>query len=371
MQKKNILLPGHLKNSIISGITFFVTVGALSIGYSNYISSYPAVVGTGSGLSSGEWNKMVSGLQTLDSKLSNLSFSGANVGIGTASPSSVLHIKGSATAWRSFINIEGSTTDGSIGLTMYNGPTTQTNLMGGIDYDAGAKTMRMYNYNNGTGGDIHLSTDGATKNVIVDTGNVGIGTTNPQARLSILDVAGSGNIEFGNTGGGAYIQAYDRGTTAYKTLTFYDLSHTFADQSDQRLKTDINNLGSDQGLAAIAALRPVTFHWKDQSADAQLSLQTGLIAQEVERIFPSLVRTQLAKMTIHLADGSTQIVANTKSLNYEGLIIPLVKAVQELFSNQKSENEALKSQISSQAQEITALKSLICLDHPDAEVCQK
>jgi len=63
------------KKSFYSALVFFGTVIALSVGYSNYISVYPANVGTGSGLSSGEWNKMVSALQTLDSNLSKLSFS--------------------------------------------------------------------------------------------------------------------------------------------------------------------------------------------------------------------------------------------------------------------------------------------------------
>ena len=81
-----------LQSSFIFGLGFFLTVCALSIGYSAFISSYPATVGTGSGLSSTEWNKIVSGLQTLDSKLSTLSFSGANVGIGMASPGVKLDI---------------------------------------------------------------------------------------------------------------------------------------------------------------------------------------------------------------------------------------------------------------------------------------
>jgi hypothetical protein len=52
-------------------------------------------------------------------------------------------------------------------------------------------------------------------------GNVGIGTTNPQGKLSILQTAGSGDMEFGNTGGGGYLQVYDRSTSAFKTFGIY------------------------------------------------------------------------------------------------------------------------------------------------------
>ena len=37
---------------------------------------------------------MVSALQSLDTNLSNLSFSGGNVGVGSASPLYLLHLKG-------------------------------------------------------------------------------------------------------------------------------------------------------------------------------------------------------------------------------------------------------------------------------------
>lgn len=83
--------------------------------------------------------------------------------------------------------------------------------------------------------------------------------------------------------------------------------------SDQNLKKDITSL--DPVLDNILNLRPVTYHFKKEDGSAPLS--TGLIAQEVEQIFPRLVKTQV--------DG-------TLSLNYGGLIPYLVKSIQELAS---------------------------------------
>ena len=56
----------------------------------------------------------------------------------------------------------------------------------------------------------------------------------------------------------------------------------FGSFSDARLKENITNLPSQ--LAAICALRPVEFDYKDGSGH-----QIGFIAQEVQQIYPDLV----------------------------------------------------------------------------------
>jgi hypothetical protein len=89
--------------------------------------------------------------------------------------------------------------------------------------------------------------------------------------------------------------------------------------SDQRLKKNLTPLGSS--LMNIARLNGYHYFWKDQNLDQ--TLQTGLIAQEVEQIFPELVKT----------DDS-----GFKSVNYTGLIPYLIESVKEL----KIENEKLK-----------------------------
>ena len=67
--------------------------------------------------------------------------------------------------------------------------------------------------------------------------------------------------------------------------------------------------------------------------DAAKRTEYGVIAQQIETVFPELVRT---------ADDEI----GTKSVNYVGLIAPMIEATKEL----KAENEALKA-------EITAMKS--------------
>ncbi|MFZ3233580.1 MAG: hypothetical protein WA194_08940 [Patescibacteria group bacterium] len=73
-----------IKTPVLSAVAFFGTLGILSVGYSAYVSNYPATATAGtSQLSAGEWNKMVTALQTLDGKLSTFTITaGGQVGIG-------------------------------------------------------------------------------------------------------------------------------------------------------------------------------------------------------------------------------------------------------------------------------------------------
>jgi hypothetical protein len=108
--------------------------------------------------------------------------------------------------------------------------------------------------------------------------------------------------------------------------------------SDARLKENVTTLGEAQGLGLIAELRPVTFHWKDHELDSKRGLQYGFIAQEVEKVIPEVVVKGEPSMAVHHADGTVEEVKNTKAMDYGAVVVPLVKAVQQL----KAQNEALK-----------------------------
>ncbi len=82
-----------VKTPILTAVAFFGTLGILSVGYSAYVSNYPATATAGtSQLSAGEWNKMVTALQALDTNLSAFTISGGNVGIGN-SPTQAFEIR--------------------------------------------------------------------------------------------------------------------------------------------------------------------------------------------------------------------------------------------------------------------------------------
>ena len=140
-------------------------------------------------------------------------------------------------------------------------------------------------------------------------GKIGIGTTTP---ASVLDVNGSIRFEtINNCASG--IQS-----SAAGVLSCYS--------SDERIKQNIITLATSSGLDLIDQLNPVTFSYKDPNQAG--GVQYGFIAQDVQGILPGLVATS-SYITPWTPDG-------TLTLNYQGLIAPLVEAVKELGNKVKS-----------------------------------
>ena len=97
--------------------------------------------------------------------------------------------------------------------------------------------------------------------------------------------------------------------------------------SDVRLKHDIKPLESS--LSIISQLNPVTYKWKHKENDTEDHI--GLIAQEVEKVVPSVVKE--SEMPFHTEEGDN---TEYKSIRYTELIPHLIGAIQE---QQKQINE--------------------------------
>mgnify|MGYP000870985202 CR=1 FL=1 len=100
------------------------------------------------------------------------------------------------------------------------------------------------------------------------------------------------------------------------------IAGTLTQNSDMTLKKDIADI--PDALERISRLRGVSYRWKDPQRGAEQQL--GLLAQEVEKIFPEVVSTQ--------ADG-------TKGVAYTSLIGPLIESIKEL----KADNDNLRAEL--------------------------
>lgn len=110
--------------------------------------------------------------------------------------------------------------------------------------------------------------------------------------------------------------------------------------SDKRLKKNIVSL--NKSLDKIMKIRPVNFNWKDTTLTNKI--QTGVIAQELQEIFPELVDEMNTGML---------------SVNYTGIIPHIISAFQDQQSQiqeLKKENAKLKRDMQAQ---IDALKVFI------------
>lgn len=141
-------------------------------------------------------------------------------------------------------------------------------------------------------GGLIINSGGATNGLIIPYGRVGIGATSPGYRLQV-----------GNAGDGTSVAA-----NAY----FYI--------SDKRLKKNVEPI--EGALAKVLSLAGVTFAWKSTGEKS-----VGLIAQDVEKVFPELV--------------SENPNTGMKSVEYANLVAPLIEAVKE----QQAQIEALKAEV--------------------------
>ena len=132
--------------------------------------------------------------------------------------------------------------------------------------------------------------------------SVGIGTSTPSKKLHVQISTSGSPVRFQDSEGYCEIDP---------------TSTTWTCASDARLKTNVQTIEST--LDGVLALNPVNFDWKSQVGDDEegaRGARYGLIAQEVEDIFPHLVST----------DEETGL----KSVAYGGLTIPMLKAMQEI-----------------------------------------
>jgi hypothetical protein len=214
------------------------------------------------------------------------------VGIGTSSPSSTLTINGTTEAYQN-IYVRGT----------LNSATSQLRL-----YNDGSNTYLDYH-----GGNLFLRDEGAgTATFYIEdaTGYVGIGCSSPQYSLHVIgDIASSATI---------------RTTNALVTGAITACS-------DFRYKKDIKPLNNS--LENIMKLEGVTYLWRtSEFPDKKFtdSLQIGVIAQQVEKIYPQLVFTD--------NDGY-------KSVDYSKftpILLEAVKEQQKMIEQQKAELENQK-----------------------------
>jgi hypothetical protein len=185
-------------------------------------------------------------------------------------------------------------------------------------------------------------------------GNVAIGTTSPNSllKLHVQGWVGVGNvvgsngitfepqsgfhrIAFSNLrfydwqGGGDMVTFNDTNVGIGTTSPHYklDVNGTIrghnVSPSDQRYKQNIQTL--ENALTKLQVLRGVSFEWKGQNADIQI----GLIAQEVEKVWPELVSTD--------SEGY-------KSIAYGQLTAILIEAVKEQQQNIDQKSATIASQ---------------------------
>ena len=252
--------------------------------------------------------------------------SSGNVGIGTASPTSQLHLaKALSSTQTNMLQIQNT------GIFTW-----------GIGVDNAVSSSSLLIQSGGAGGTTRLALD--------SSGNLLVGTTS--------QTPGYGNTNTGQQLGGSSVSTFSRGATDFVIVcnqntpdgsTYYQMQFRVSNvskgsitstasatayntSSDYRLKENIAPMTG--ALAKVTQLKPVTYKWKEDGSDGE-----GFIAHELAEVKPDCVT------------GEKDAVDENGDIKPQGidtsfLVATLTAAIQEL-----------KVIVDAQAVEIAALKA--------------
>ena len=296
-----------------------------------------------------------------------------NVGIGTADPTTKLHVAGS------FRLVDGTQAAGRVLTSDANGVATWQAAAGGLPAGTSGQTLR------------HDGTNWVANSNIFNNGtNVGIGTATPNAALQFanvvanrrlvlwenanndhqfyglgingsmlryqVDATSSDHAFYAGNGTGSSVEIMrirgngrvGIGTTGPdQTLSVNgDASKvgggTWATFSDKRLKKNINEFSD--GLDKLMQINPVSFQYNGLAGYTNDSTTfVGVIAQDVEKVAPYMIEHVQKKLNENDSVNTDLLMYDGSALTY--ILVNAVKEQQTIIEAQKKEIEVLKAEV--------------------------
>jgi Chaperone of endosialidase len=287
---------------------------------------------------------------------------GGNIGVGTTQPAEPL-------------DVNGRVKSGSLSVGPW--PTNSNYMMFGVNTLNQSAHMNYALLQGATSEpgrtflnspvDIRFRIGNTEQMILANNGNVGIGTITPNGRLDVanlvrfgLDEGGSGPkvITFArdgsdeiNAGKIAFKPSWDpmalgivgAGTIPNRKVRIWDDlvvdneafkpgGGSWTSFSDKRLKTNVKPLSGS--LNKLLKLRGVSFQWKEPEKYGKLTgTQVGLVADEVEEIFPDWVGTDSAGYKTLTIRG------------FEALTIEALRELQQANEELRSANSELQKRL--------------------------
>jgi hypothetical protein len=238
-----------------------------------------------------------------------------NVGIGTTTPATKLHVDGTG---NQNIRVSSSTHSNFVQSFVGSGSTgvEYKSVYRLVDTDAGER-MRI-----DSSGRLLLNTTSVIADGLQSVQFAGA-TQNGIALRTTLASTGSNYLHFSNSAGSTTGFVTQNGTTTVSYTT----------SSDYRLKEQV--IPMKNALANVLALKPVTYKWKEDGSDGQ-----GFIAHELQEVCPDAVVGEKDAVD---SEGNIK----PQGIDTSFLVATLTAAIQEL-----------NAKVDAQALEIQALKGV-------------
>jgi hypothetical protein len=245
-----------------------------------------------------------------------------NVGIGTTSPSRKLTVYATGNSVPAVI-----TNDQTQSRICFKDSVTA------LDYTVGIGSI---------GENLASYTGGTERMRITSAGNVGIGTSSPNYPLQIANANASLNLYVQNTaasGSGDIVQVavslnttngtnrpyayYNTGAGAYRFWVLdsgnvQNTNNSYGAFSDAKLKENITD--ATPKLEDLCKVKIRNYNLKSDQTHKQI----GVVAQELEEVFPSVVEEFVDR-----DEKGSDLGTTTKTVKYSVFVPMLIKAIQE------------------------------------------
>lgn len=215
-----------------------------------------------------------------------------NVGMGTSSPNSRLELSGTDTGNGAHLRLTNTT----------------------------ASTGKTYQFSSANSGDLFLSIPGVVDRMVIDSsGNLMVGTLTVRGGITSGTNAWRFGGEASDTGPGAFrhVAAGTSRIEIYGNGNVVNSNNSYGALSDLKLKENITD--ATPKLEKLNQVRVVNYNLIGQEKK-----QIGVIAQELEQIFPGMVEERP-----DLDDDGNDLGTTTKSVKYSVFVPMLIKAIQE------------------------------------------
>jgi hypothetical protein len=240
-----------------------------------------------------------------------------NVGIGTSSPSSLLHVSSSAaTNWQ--VRVSGTSASNFAATRYYNDAGSALDV--GISGSTASYGASLGMIGTATNNPLTFKTNDAERARIASDGKIYIAcTAAPSATVAGVRLGNPVEALCAFSSGAQTTETYQlgfyNGNGLVGRISTNGSATSYVTSSDYRLKEDIAPMTG--ALSKVALLKPCTYKWKVDGSDGQ-----GFIAHELDEVVPGCVTGEKDAVD---AEGKPQY----QGIDTSFLVATLAAAIQE------------------------------------------